>query len=207
MDKYEILRKIQSEVEGMVQPKECAFLYDCALQCSQGVIVEIGSAQGLSTISMAMASKTGKRVKVYAVDPHNGGGATPDPGWWDMNDPGTPDPKYYINQGVSFTRFWANVQKFGVDDIIKPIINYSEIAIKEYPGEPIELLFIDGDHRFNYVRLDLELWSPFMLPGSIVAMHDSTYPGVRKAINEILPKLNFHNFVEEPVFHATKGPN
>lgn len=203
----EAIRKIQEEVEGMMQKKELIFLYEKALKCERGAIVEIGSAKGLSTIVMASASKAGKGAKVYSVDPHNGGGATPDPTWWNMEDPGTPEARYYINQGVSFQDFWNNVKKFGLEDIVIPIVNYSELAVKKYKGDPVELLFIDGDHRFNYVRLDLELWSPFMIPGSTVLMHDSTYPGVRRAIEKVLPRLGFSVFAEEPIFHAKKCKN
>jgi len=205
MDKLTILKEIHAQVPGMVQLEECSYLWDLALQCGRGVIVEIGSAQGLSTICLAKGSKMGRGVKIYAVDPFNGGGATPDPTWYDMDHPGTPNPVFYVNQGVSFAPFWQNILKFNVYDIVVPIVNYSELAVKQYPSDPIELLFIDGDHRFNYVKLDLELWTPFMLEGALLLMHDSTYHGVRRAIQEVLPKLGFSNICESPIFTARKG--
>lgn len=39
-------------------------------------------------------------------------------------------------------------------------------------SEPIDLLFIDGDHSFSGVRLDYELLAPLVKPGGIVALHD-----------------------------------
>jgi len=41
-------------------------------------------------------------------------------------------------------------------------------------GEPpVDLVFIDGDHRFEVIRADWEGWSPFVVPGGVVALHDS----------------------------------
>jgi len=198
----EVVEKVHASVPGMVQKDECLWLYEMAKLCSKGVIVEIGSSAGMSTICLALGSKAGNCVDVYAVDPFNGGGGTPDPTWWDMSHEGSPDQKYYVNQGVSFKPFWDNIKKFHVEDIVHPIIEYSELAVKKYPGKPIELLFIDGDHRYNYVKLDLDLWTPFLIPGGIVALHDSTYVGVKRAIDEMDP-MDFEK-IQGPIFHARK---
>lgn len=40
-------------------------------------------------------------------------------------------------------------------------------------SEPVDLVFIDGDHSEAGCRLDWELWSPFVAPGGVVAFHDA----------------------------------
>src|SRR5213075_2581311 len=42
--------------------------------------------------------------------------------------------------------------------------------------EPVDLVFIDGDHSEAGCRLDWELWSPFVPPGGVVLFHDATGP-------------------------------
>jgi hypothetical protein len=37
----------------------------------------------------------------------------------------------------------------------------------------IEFLFIDGDHTYQGLRADWEAWSPLLVPGGCVALHDS----------------------------------
>lgn len=37
---------------------------------------------------------------------------------------------------------------------------------------PIDFLFIDGDHTYDGVRQDYEMYSPLVRPGGIVAFHD-----------------------------------
>lgn len=39
--------------------------------------------------------------------------------------------------------------------------------------EPIDFLFIDGDHAYEAVRSDWEAWRPLVASGGIVALHDS----------------------------------
>jgi predicted O-methyltransferase YrrM len=39
-------------------------------------------------------------------------------------------------------------------------------------GQPIEFLFIDGDHSFDGVSRDFELYAPLVAPGGLIALHD-----------------------------------
>jgi predicted O-methyltransferase YrrM len=39
-------------------------------------------------------------------------------------------------------------------------------------GRPIDFLMIDGDHRYEAVRRDFELYSPLVAAGGLVAFHD-----------------------------------
>lgn len=201
----DFVEQVHGVVPGMMSKPECVWLYEMAKHCSRGVVVEVGSSAGLSTTCLGRGSKAGNKVKVYAVDPHNGGGATPDPTWWDQGALGTPDKKYYVHQGISFKQFWDNMNKFGLGEIVHPIVDYSELAVERYPGDPIEFLFIDGDHRYNYVKMDVELWTQFMISGGVIAMHDSSYSGVAQVIKEIIwdPK-KFRDISNEGIFHATK---
>lgn len=40
-------------------------------------------------------------------------------------------------------------------------------------SEPVDLVFVDGDHSEAGCRLDWELWSPSVAPGGVVAFHDA----------------------------------
>lgn len=41
-----------------------------------------------------------------------------------------------------------------------------------FEHEPIDLLFIDGDHRYEGVRADLLEYGPLVRPGGLIAFHD-----------------------------------
>jgi len=41
-----------------------------------------------------------------------------------------------------------------------------------FADEPIDFLFIDGDHTYEGVKMDFDMYSPLVRPGGIVAFHD-----------------------------------
>jgi cephalosporin hydroxylase len=61
------------------------------------------------------------------------------------------------------------------------------VAARAWNGGAIRLLFIDGDHRYEAVKQDFELWSPHVAAGGCVVFDDATehYPGVVQFINEL----------------------
>jgi len=49
---------------------------------------------------------------------------------------------------------------------------------------PIQLLFIDGDHSYVGVAKDTEYWTPFVLPGGTILYHDIDHPDVLQHLND-----------------------
>jgi predicted O-methyltransferase YrrM len=47
-----------------------------------------------------------------------------------------------------------------------------ETVAQFFDAEPLDVLFIDGDHSYEGVRRDYELYAPLLRPGGIVAFHD-----------------------------------
>lgn len=165
------IREIASGVQGWLTEDEGALLYRLAANCScNGVIVEIGSWKGKSTIWLAHGSKAGANVSVYAVDPHTGS-QEHGPDVWTFNE------------------FKANIAKAGVEDVVVPVLMTSEEASRDWK-QKIELLFIDGDHQYESVEKDFLLWFPHLNDGGIVAFHDSTsYINVKACLShEMLPE-------------------
>lgn len=47
-----------------------------------------------------------------------------------------------------------------------------------YGHDPVEFIFIDGDHSEEGLLADWQAWSALVTPGGVVALHDSrSYPG------------------------------
>ncbi|MBN1294278.1 MAG: class I SAM-dependent methyltransferase [Candidatus Latescibacteria bacterium] len=67
-----------------------------------------------------------------------------------------------------------NLKRAGVSEYVKRIVRRSSVVAATW-DKPIELLFIDGDHRYNAIVVDIECWSKFVVEGGIMAFHD--YPG------------------------------
>ncbi len=127
---------ISDEENVSVTEREGKFLYTLAKKCKgSGVIVEIGSWKGRSTIYLAKGSKAGNSVRVYAIDPHTG----------------SSEHKEKFGEVWTFDEFVKNIKSAGVDDIVTPIVKTSEEAAKEF-DRPVELIFIDGAHEYEFVK-------------------------------------------------------
>jgi predicted O-methyltransferase YrrM len=64
----------------------------------------------------------------------------------------------------------------------------------------VDFLFIDGDHSYEGVKKDFEMYSPLVRKGGIIAFHDivpSGYPGVYKFWNKIKEKYEHLEIVKE----------
>jgi len=57
------------------------------------------------------------------------------------------------------------------------IEKFSEIAVQDIPYESLDFVYIDGDHSYDYVMLDIILYARRVRKGGIVAGHDYISPG------------------------------
>ncbi|HEY7217093.1 MAG TPA: class I SAM-dependent methyltransferase [Candidatus Binatia bacterium] len=141
-------------VPGMLTRDEVDYLYRLAKRNpGNGVIVEIGSRKGLSTIALARGTAGVDGEKVFAIDPHE---PIPEEGYDDNSE----------------KEFLANLKRAGVDQFVVPMIMTSEQAAIDW-SHPVRMLWIDGDHRYDAVHLDFALWEPHLVEGGILAMHDT----------------------------------
>jgi len=71
-----------------------------------------------------------------------------------------------------------------------------------FAGRTIDFLFIDGDHSYEGVRSDFEMYGPLVTPGGYIGFHDIAYTeGVTRLWNEVKP-----SFAEACEFIAKSGP-
>jgi len=86
--------------------------------------------------------------------------------------------------------FDANTKDF--KNIVKMTMT-SERAAKDF-DKPVGLIFIDGDHDYEAVRLDFDLWYPKLVKGGWMAFHDSdSWTGVIKLMDEVMNDKYFTN--------------
>ncbi|TDJ19209.1 MAG: class I SAM-dependent methyltransferase [Gammaproteobacteria bacterium] len=162
--------------DGMIHPDECLLLMRLASQVREGVIVEIGSYRGRSTIALAMGSSRGQAAPVYAIEPHE-------------NFTGVLGWRFGPDDKAAFQR---NIAHSTLSRLIHLISDTSEAAAQSWSSQ-IGLLWIDGDHRYEAVKKDFELWSPFLHADGRIAFDDSTVEGLgpHTLIEEILCRGSF----------------
>lgn len=149
------------EIPSGLSEEEFSYLHSLATGIRSGCIVEVGSFRGRSTAAFAMGSRAGFRVPVYAIDPQEkftgvyGGKCGPE------------------DRGALFSM----LLKLKLYPIVRLINLSSEYLSQEWPL-PVRLLFVDGDHRYDAVRRDVECWLPKLHPDASIVFDDALDPDV-----------------------------
>ena len=147
-------------IEGWLTEGQVRALFDAAAAVPPGGrVVEIGSFRGRSTVVLALAAPEG--VEVVAIDPHAG------------NDRGPQEIAGYEAEAEDdHAVFLANLAAAGVADRVTVVRAFSGEAHGEVPGS-VDLLWVDGAHRYAPARDDLRDWGARVLPGGRMLVHDS----------------------------------
>jgi predicted O-methyltransferase YrrM len=147
-------------VAGWMTDDQARQLWDRARAVpSGGRIVEIGSYQGRSAIVLARAAAPD--VEVVAIDPHAG------------NDRGPQELRGSEDEGErDHAIFLTNLEHAGVRDRVRHVRLPSQDARHEV-ATPIDLLYIDGAHRFGPARADIRDWAREVVDGGTILIHDS----------------------------------
>jgi predicted O-methyltransferase YrrM len=80
--------------------------------------------------------------------------------------------------------------------------------------DPIDLLFLDGDQSVAGARASYDVWSPFLKPGGMIALHNSStdhqyavdHDGhLRLAVEELHPSHYLDCYCVDTTTFARKG--
>jgi SAM-dependent methyltransferase len=149
-----------SDVEGWLTEAQARRLFAAAAAVpAGGRIVEIGSFRGRSAIMLARGARPG--VEVVCIDPHVG------------SDRG---PREIAARpalgGRDLEAFRSNLERAGVSERVRHVRDFSALALDAFDG-PVDLLFVDGAHRFGPARADLVRWGARVPHGGRMLVHDA----------------------------------
>jgi predicted O-methyltransferase YrrM len=149
---------------------EAALLYRLAGNVGPRPIAEIGRFKGGSTVVFAAALPEGAQLWSY-----------------DLHVALRPDMT-----GDQLDRELDDaLTRLGVRHKVNLLVGDSRSV--DPPPDPLELLFIDGDHSYDGAKGDFDRWGAFVKPGGHVLFHDAVdtggygnvYPGVARAVAEV----------------------
>lgn len=133
---------------------------------ARGPLLEIGTYCGKSTIYLGAAARVHGAV-VVTVDHHRGS---------EEHQPGEAfhDPTL-IDERVgcldTLPRFRRTIHDAGLEDHVVAVVGRST-QVASLWSTPLALLFIDGGHSEEAARADYRCWSPHLLPGGRLVLHD-----------------------------------
>jgi predicted O-methyltransferase YrrM len=132
-----------SDVDSTVSADECAEL---ARLARNGVVLEIGSYYGRSTIALASTA-----AAVHSLDPHTGG------------PPRRQD---------TLPEFVANLERYGVRERVVVHIGRSEQLCPLFRDDAFDLVFVDAIHERPHIDHDITLAARCLKQGGVLALHD-----------------------------------
>ncbi|MHA1724323.1 MAG: class I SAM-dependent methyltransferase [Promethearchaeota archaeon] len=105
--------------------------------------------------------------------------------------------------GYFFKSFALDTQKISLIRADSHDVSTLKKLKKKIKGKPIDVLFIDGDHTYEGVKKDFEMYGPLVKKGGIIGFHDIVvHPpeincNVNEFWNEIKQDFEYKEFVED----------
>lgn len=157
-------------IHGWMNRAELRWLADAAAKAT--IILEVGSFKGRSTRALADNCPG----LVVACDP------------WDgyVNDNGT--QAKWIDTKAARVAFEANLaDHIASGRVVMKVAPFRTAFANGQGRMRPDMIFIDGDHRYEEVVSDIELAREILAPGGLLCGHDygkSSWPGVKRAVDE-----------------------
>lgn len=147
------------------------------------VMVEIGTANGGTLLSLIKATAPQKIVSIDLPAGQFGGGYA----WYKI-----PLFKSFVQGGQQLHLIRGDSHQKSTKQQLANILH----------GEQIDFLLIDGDHTYEGVKQDFEMYAPLVKKGGLIAFHDivphakELNCGVDKLWNELVKQYPHQTFVE-----------
>jgi predicted O-methyltransferase YrrM len=128
-------------------------------------IVEIGAFLGRSTVVLAGARKLEGSGMVHTIDPFDASGET-------FSQTIYKKIENELNNSL-LNVFVTKLRSARVEDYVKVYQGTAESVVQTW-NTPIDMLVLDGDQSPKGARSAYNLWIPFLKPGGILVLHNSS---------------------------------
>ena len=163
----EAQRELYKQVKGFLDTAEGEALYAIAREAGKlGPCLEIGCYCGKSTICIGTACREANST-LFTID-HHTGSEEQQPGE-EYFDPDLFD--FQTFQVDTFTTFRETLRQADLLDTVVPLVCQSHVAARCWET-PLAMVFIDGGHAAETVRLDYDAWAHHVMLGGYLVFHD-----------------------------------
>jgi MMP 1-O-methyltransferase len=164
------LRAHALAAKGFMPPEEGDALYEAAMLAGERfpgmAMLEVGSYCGRSTVWLGAAARACGTV-LFAVDHHRG--SEENQAGWEHHDPTVVDPRVGRMDTLPIFRF--TIYTAGLEDHVVAVVGQSPTVAAHWTT-PLSFVFIDGGHGEEPARKDFLGWTPRVVPGGVLAIHD-----------------------------------
>lgn len=161
------LQRAAEAAKGFMPPTEGLALYETALEYGRkGPMLEVGTYCGKSAIYFGAAARAAGTV-IVTVDHHHG--SEENQAGWEHHDSSLVDPA--TGRMDTLPVFRKTIGAAGLEDVVVAIVGTSK-TVSGIWNTPLALLFIDGGHAEDLAQADYRDWSPHIMVGGALAIHD-----------------------------------
>lgn len=161
------LAALAQQVKGFMPHDEGLALYRAAAEvASLGPLVEIGSYCGKSAVYLGAAAAAAAGGVLFTIDHHRGSEEMQ--AGWEHHDPGLVDPSSGRMDSLPILR--QTLIDAGLEDTVVAIVGDSVAVAAHWSSAA--LVFVDGGHGEAPAHADYDAWSPKVMPGGLLAIHD-----------------------------------
>lgn len=181
--------------KGFMPEDEGALLHRYArARLPHGPVLEVGTYCGKSAIWLGAAAREVGGI-VFTVDHHRG--SEENQAGWEHHDTSLVDAE--SGRMDTLGVFRRTIARADLEDQVVAIVGRSQ-TVGSWWSTPLSMLFIDGGHGTEPARADYRVWTPWVMPGGLLVIHD-VFPnpadGGRPPYEDIyLPALDSGEFSE-----------
>ncbi len=147
-------------------------LHDAAVAAAQALpgmpMLEVGTYCGKSAVYLGAAClEVDPPTVVFTVDHHRG--SEENQAGWEHHDTTLIDPT--TGRLNTLPTFLRTMREADLEGTVIGVVGLSPIVAAHW-GTPLAFLFIDGGHGVEPARSDYESWTPKVVVGGTLAIHD-----------------------------------
>jgi MMP 1-O-methyltransferase len=162
-------RETALRAKGFLTEAEGMMLFEMARWSSQHApCLEVGSYCGKSTIFLAEGCRLTGRNPLFCID-HHRGSEEQQPGELFYDADLFDDQLQCIDTLPHFRR---NINQAGLEEWVIPVIAKSKQIGKYWAKQDLSLVFIDGGHSEEDAFGDYHTWTPHIISGGYLCIHD-----------------------------------
>ena len=169
-DRIDSLIQLATTLRGFMPDDEGRALVDAGLEAGRrhpgGTMLEIGAWCGKSAVYLgATAEATGSVL--YSLDHHHG--SEENQAGWEHHEPDLIDP---IDGRLNTLPHWQRSLALAeLEHVVIGLVGDSPVVAAHF-DTPLSFLFIDGGHGEEPAWADYRSWTPKVIAGGILAIHD-----------------------------------
>ena len=156
-------------VKGFMPRAEGLALYNAALEQAPvlpATWLEVGAWCGKSAVYLGAAAEQRGAV-LYSLDHHHGSEENQE--GWEHFDPDLVDP--FDGRLNTLPTWQRTIAQARLEDTVIGLVGPSSVVASHF-DQPLDLLFIDGGHGRDVAWTDYESWTPKVLAGGLLMIHD-----------------------------------